>query len=144
MILIQLCLELISTLCPGALSSLRIPTTSIDYDYNKKTKQDPFNFETDTTLIVQKNNNSNNYKDLENQVISSDNNISGAEKAKCAEVAANIAIDVLKMESEGIKAFKQGHVLMAEAAAATAKTARTLSTSTVSDSYMMEELGNSC
>lgn len=84
------------------------------------------------------------YKALENQVISSDNNISGAEKAKYAEVAANIAIDVLKMESEGIKAFKQGHVLMAEAAAATAKTARTLSTSTVSDSDMIEELENRC
>lgn len=84
------------------------------------------------------------YKALENQVISSDNNISGAEKAKCAEVAANIAIDVLKMESEGIKAVKQGHVLMAEAAAAAAKTARTLSTSTVSDSDMIEELENRC
>jgi hypothetical protein len=47
------------------------------------------------------------YKALENQVISSDNNISGAEKAKYAEVAANIAIDVLKMESEGIKAVKE-------------------------------------
>src|SRR5215208_1016616 len=43
------------------------------------------------------------YKALENQVISADNNTSGAEKAKCAEIAANIAIDVLKMESEGIK-----------------------------------------
>ena len=29
---------------------------------------------------------------------------SGTEKAKCAEVAANIAIDVLKMESESIRA----------------------------------------
>ena len=46
------------------------------------------------------------YKALENQVIS-DNKISGIEKAKCAEVAANIAKDVLKMESEGIKAVKE-------------------------------------
>ena len=45
------------------------------------------------------------YKALENQVIS-DNKTSGVEKAKCAEIAANIAIDVLKMESEGIKAVK--------------------------------------
>src|SRR5215212_11491751 len=44
------------------------------------------------------------YKALENQVIS--DKTSGTEKAKCAEVAANIAIDVLKMESEGIKAVK--------------------------------------
>lgn len=40
------------------------------------------------------------YKALENQVVS--DKTSGTEKAKCAEVAANIAIDVLKMESEGI------------------------------------------
>ena len=46
------------------------------------------------------------YKALENQVISADNNTSGAEKAKCAEIASNIAIDILKMESEGIKAVK--------------------------------------
>jgi hypothetical protein len=42
------------------------------------------------------------YKALEIQVIS--DKTSGTEKAKCAEVAANIAIDVLKMESEGIRA----------------------------------------
>jgi hypothetical protein len=46
------------------------------------------------------------YKALENQVIS-DNKISDIEKAKCAEIAANIAIDVLKMESEGIKSVKE-------------------------------------
>src|SRR5688572_29147523 len=38
------------------------------------------------------------YKTLETQVIS--DKTSGTEKAKCAETAANIAIDVLKMESE--------------------------------------------
>jgi hypothetical protein len=46
------------------------------------------------------------YKALENHVIS-DNKISGIEKAKCAEIAANIAIDVLKMENEGIKSVKE-------------------------------------
>ena len=46
------------------------------------------------------------YKALENEV-TSDNNTSGVEKAKCAEIAANIAIDVLKMESEGIKVVKE-------------------------------------
>ncbi len=45
------------------------------------------------------------YKGLENQVTSE--KTSGTEKAKCAEVAANIAIDVLKQESEGIKAVKE-------------------------------------
>lgn len=39
------------------------------------------------------------YKALETKVVS--DKTSGTEKAKCAEVAANIAIDVLKMESEG-------------------------------------------
>jgi hypothetical protein len=45
------------------------------------------------------------YKSLEDQVLS--DKTTGVEKAKCAEVAANICIDVLKMESEGIKAVKQ-------------------------------------
>src|SRR5918999_3970942 len=44
------------------------------------------------------------YKALENSVLS--DKTSGTDKAKCAEVAANIAIDVLKMESEGIKAIQ--------------------------------------
>src|SRR5688572_1718006 len=45
------------------------------------------------------------YKALETQVIS--DKTSGTDKARCAEFAANIAIDVLKMESEGIKAVKE-------------------------------------
>lgn len=45
------------------------------------------------------------YKSLED-VVTSDKT-TGVEKAKCAEVAANIAIDVLKLESEGIKAVKE-------------------------------------
>ena len=32
---------------------------------------------------------------------------SGIEKSKCAEIAANIAMDILKSESEGIKAVKE-------------------------------------
>ncbi|HSF49325.1 MAG TPA: HTH domain-containing protein [Nitrososphaeraceae archaeon] len=45
------------------------------------------------------------YKALED-VVTTDKT-SGLEKAKCAEIAANIAIDVLKMESEGIRAVKE-------------------------------------
>jgi hypothetical protein len=45
------------------------------------------------------------YKGLERTVTSLAT--SGTEKAKCAEVAANIAIDVLKVEAEGIKAVKE-------------------------------------
>ena len=73
-----------------------------------------------------------------------DPKVNGNEWAKCCEVAANVAEEVLKMESEGIKAVKQGRGRMAEAAAAAAKTARPLSTATVSDSDMMEELEKSC
>src|SRR5215208_7235497 len=60
-----------------------------------------------------------------------DPKINGNECAKCCEVAANIAIDVLKMESEGIKAVKQGRGLMAKAT-----TARS-SLSAISDSNDM-------
>ena len=45
------------------------------------------------------------YKALETQVIS--DKTSGTEKAKCAEVAANIAIDIVKMESESIRAVTE-------------------------------------
>jgi hypothetical protein len=45
------------------------------------------------------------YRALE-EVVTSDKT-TAVEKVKCAEIAANIAIDVLKMESEGIRAVKQ-------------------------------------
>ena len=45
------------------------------------------------------------YKGLENHVLS--DKTTGVEKARCAEIAASIALDVLKMESEGIKAVKE-------------------------------------
>jgi IS30 family transposase len=64
---------------------------------------------TDNTLFMEcqlfKNRMLTLYKALETQV-SSDKS-SGVEKVKCAEIAANIAIDVLKMESEGIKAIHE-------------------------------------
>ena len=79
------------------------------------------------------------YKILEKKA--EDPKVNGNECAKCCEVAANVALHVLKMESEGIKAVKQGRGLITEAA----KTARPLSTSTVSDSDMMyDELEKSC
>ena len=63
---------------------------------------------TDNTLFLEaqlfKNRLLTLYKALETRVIS--DKTSGTDKAKCAEIAANIAIDVLKMESEGIKAVK--------------------------------------
>ena len=45
------------------------------------------------------------YKALEIKALS--DKTSGVETAKCCEVAANIAIDVLKMESEGIRSVME-------------------------------------
>ena len=44
-----------------------------------------------------------------------DPKVNGKEYAKCCEVAANIAIDVLKMESEGIKVVKDALIAEKEA-----------------------------
>ena len=63
----------------------------------------------DDTLFLEchlfKNRMLNLYKALENKV--RDDKTSGVEKARCAEIAANIAIDILKLESEGIRTVKQ-------------------------------------
>lgn len=64
---------------------------------------------TDNTLFMEcqlfKNRMLTLYKSLEETVMSDKS--SGTEKAKCAEIAANIVIDVLKLESESIKAVKE-------------------------------------
>ncbi len=64
----------------------------------------------------------NLYKILEKKA---DSKVNGNECAKCCEVAANIAIDVLKMESEGIKAVKEGLLLAEKAAGAATKISKT-------------------
>ena len=60
----------------------------------------------DDTLFLEchlfKNRMLNLYKALETNVLS--DKTSGVEKARCAEIAASIALDVLKMESESIRA----------------------------------------
>jgi hypothetical protein len=64
---------------------------------------------TDNTLFLEaqlfKNRMLTLYKALEDKVTS--DKTSGTDKAKCAEIAANIAIDVLKMESAGIKSVRE-------------------------------------
>ena len=64
---------------------------------------------TDNTLFTEcqlfKNRMLKLYKGLETHVLS--DKTSGVEKARCAEIAASIALDVLKIESEGIRAVKQ-------------------------------------
>ena len=76
------------------------------------------------------------YKILEKKA--QDPKINGTECAKCCEVASNIAIDVLKMESEGIKAVKEGLGLMAEAKTAGSQLSVNL------ESDPMDELEKSC
>lgn len=77
------------------------------------------------------------YKALENSVLS--DKTSGTDKAKYAEIAANIAINVLKMESEGIKAVKDA--LIAEREAARRRSSSAIS----SNSDMMDDdLEESC
>jgi hypothetical protein len=69
-----------------------------------------------------------------------DPKVNGNECAKCCEVAANIAIDVLKMESEGIhKVVKDALIAEKEATER-----RSLSPSAIRDRMMMEELEESC
>ncbi len=70
-----------------------------------------------------------------------DPKVNGNECAKCCEVAANIALDVLKMESEGIhKVIKDALIAEKEATRRSS-----LSSSTISDNDMMyNELEESC
>ena len=70
---------------------------------------------------------------------------SGTDKAKCAEVAANIAIDVLKMESEGIKAVKDA--LLAEKEATRRSSPSAISSNSNNndrDMIYYDELEESC
>ena len=64
---------------------------------------------TDDTLFLEctlfKNRMLTLYKGLENSVLS--DKTSGTEKARCAEVAADIANSILKLESEGIKIVRE-------------------------------------
>lgn len=87
-----------------AIKTVQRYTLEIDKRYGEMQRQ-----KTDDTLFMEcqlfKNRMLTLYKGLEATVKSLA--ASGTEKAKCAEVAANIAIDVLKMESEGIKAVKE-------------------------------------
>jgi hypothetical protein len=69
-----------------------------------------------------------------------DPKVNGNECAKCCEVASDIAIDVLKMESEGIhKVIKDALIAEKEATER-----RSLSPSAIRDRMMMEELEESC
>ena len=62
---VTICLELISTSCPGAYSSVRIPTSTDyhDYYYNNRNYKESINSKKETSLsVLQKNNISDKYK----------------------------------------------------------------------------------
>ncbi len=82
------------------------------------------------------------YKALENLV--SDNKTSGTEKAKCAEIAANIANDVLKIEREGIKAVKDALRAEKEATKRSLSAIRSSSNNNDSNMRYYDELEESC
>jgi hypothetical protein len=89
-------------------SELKISIRSVQ-NYKLRLEQRYMTYQrqkTDDTMFLETNLLKNRlltlYKELETQVTS--DKTTGAEKAKCAEVAANIVIDVIKIESEGIQA----------------------------------------
>jgi hypothetical protein len=75
---------------------------------------------TDNTLFLEcslfKNRLLKMYRILEQKAL--DPKTSGMEAAKCCDVAASLAIDILRLEAEGIKAVKNGLVSIAAAATA--------------------------
>ena len=81
------------------------------------------------------------YKILEKKA--EDPKVNGNECAKCCEVAANVAVEVLKMESEGIKVVKDALIAEKEA---TRRSSSAISTAAIYDSNMMyyDELEESC
>jgi hypothetical protein len=78
----------------------------IEKRYGKMQRQ-----KTDSTLFMEyeifKNRMLSLYRGLENVVTSPDEEVSGKDRARCAEVAASIAYDLLKLESDSIKAIKE-------------------------------------
>ena len=82
------------------------------------------------------------YRGLE-QIVTSGAGHGGIEKAKCAEVAADIAINVLKMESEGIKAVKDALIAEKEAIR---RSSSAISSNSNNNNNMMyyDELEESC
>ena len=84
------------------------------------------------------------YRGLE-QIVTSGAGHGGIEKAKCAEVAADIAINVLKMESEGIKAVKDALIAEKEATRRSSPSAiSSNSNNNGSDMMYYDELEESC
>ena len=103
---------------------------------------------TDNTLFLEaqlfKNRMLHLYKILEKKA--EDPKVNGNECAKCCEIAANIAIDVLKMESEGIKVVKDALIAEKEAIRRSSPSAISSNSNNNGGSDMMyyDELEESC
>jgi Sigma-70, region 4 len=101
---------------------------------------------TDNTLFLEaqlfKNRMLHLYKILEKKA--EDPKVNGNECAKCCEVAANIAIDVLKMESEGIKVVKDALIAEKEATRRSSPSAISSNSNNESNMTYYDELEESC
>ena len=102
---------------------------------------------TDNTIFLEaqffKNRMLHLYKILEKKA--EDPKVNGNECAKCCEVAANIAIDVLKMESEGIhKVVKDALIEEKEATRRPLSAIRSSSNNNDSNMMYYDELEESC
>jgi ribosomal protein L6P/L9E len=93
-------------------SELKISIRSVQ-NYKRRLEQRYGNFQvqkTNDTLCFEvqlyKNRMLTLYKALENVVTSIDKSVSGSDKAKCGEVAADLIYSVLKIEAEGIKTIQ--------------------------------------
>ena len=92
-------------------SELKISIRSVQ-NYKRKLEQRYMAYQrekTDSTLFLEVNLLKNRllklYRCLESKV--TDSKTGASDSARCADVATNIAINVIKLESEGIKAIKQ-------------------------------------
>ena len=92
-------------------SELKISVSSVQ-NYKRRLEQRYGNYQmqkTNDTQIFEvqlyKNRMLTLYEALEHQITSA--NMSGTEKSKCAEVAADLMYNVLKLEAEGIKAIQE-------------------------------------
>jgi hypothetical protein len=122
--------EIFRRLCIGESDFQIMTTLNLQernyYKYKKRLEARLMEYQirkTDNTLFLEchlfKNRMLKLYKALETKML--DSKTSGVEIARCADVAASIAHNVLKLESEGIRAVKELGLSAEKAAAAVAK-----------------------
>ncbi|HEX2408541.1 MAG TPA: hypothetical protein VHJ38_15160 [Nitrososphaeraceae archaeon] len=106
--------EIYRRLCNGEIDFQIMTTLNLQernyYKYKKKLETRIMEYQlkkTDDTIFTEcqffKSRMLTLYKALENQVTS--DKTSGTDKAKCAEIASEIALEILRLESENVKAI---------------------------------------